>query len=473
MPDKIALDTSPLQCLTMYESRRCNEQPMTISKNKFFYDKEPNEEGWWLKTISTETINCAVEKVLLYQEIEGENFSTPLGIVSAAAGSYSHNHLTLIWDKTFTTVSEHKARNIENGTGTILTTGEKFRLHDEEKELEFHLVLNKRCFPPNQPCATKADAFDIIGQPMLYVYTTPVLDRKQKLNSLPAQIPSLKIDSNIDVIANFQYGRDQIIDQQNDLTRVLEIIQCDSRKATHERVVSTAQFNGWLAASMVQLPRCTKLSAFGKTVLAISCKEKEVIFNAEVTSCGPQPKFEDYTINRAGWELVPYSPCYWAVGFVNFNDKPYAYSNGSWQLVQAKIVISQHTLAHSFRYDEIKNFDYTHQSNPAYNSAVLDSMNVLADIVATINDHSAGNFTPSHVPMTNKVLVSADGPSVYFDWIEQAKKYFFLAVLIISILIFLCLCVACGCCGILKKLCCFLCTPMTPPAERSAARLLV
>ncbi|EFX66080.1 hypothetical protein DAPPUDRAFT_263684 [Daphnia pulex] len=35
-------------------------------------------------------------------------------------------------------------------------------------------------------------------------------------------------------------------------------------------------------------------------------------------------------------------------------------------------------------------------------------MNVLADIVSTINDHSAGNFTPSHVPRTTNILVNAE-----------------------------------------------------------------
>ncbi|EFX67904.1 hypothetical protein DAPPUDRAFT_115033 [Daphnia pulex] len=47
VPDKIALETSPLECLTMYESRRCNEQPMTINDNKFFYDLSYlGSEGW-------------------------------------------------------------------------------------------------------------------------------------------------------------------------------------------------------------------------------------------------------------------------------------------------------------------------------------------------------------------------------------------------------------------------------------------
>ena len=38
VPEKVALDTSPMECWTMYESRRCNEQPMEITENKFVFD---------------------------------------------------------------------------------------------------------------------------------------------------------------------------------------------------------------------------------------------------------------------------------------------------------------------------------------------------------------------------------------------------------------------------------------------------
>ncbi|EFX66805.1 hypothetical protein DAPPUDRAFT_115996 [Daphnia pulex] len=218
---------------------------------------------------------------------------------------------------------------------------------------------------------------------------------------------------NVDVIANMQFIKDQLIDYSNDLVRVIETLQCDSRKAMHERVISTAQYNGWLAASMVSLPKCTKHTAYGKTALAISCKANEVDFSVELSACGPQPKYKNFTINRDGWELVTFTPCYWTTGFVNFNDKPYGYRNKTWYPIEAKIVVPQQTLAHSFRYDEVRYFDYLHQTNPAYNKMVLDSMNVLAEIVATINDHSSGNFSSSHVPRKNNVLIAAPDISDY------------------------------------------------------------
>ena len=53
-------------------------------------------------------------------------------------------------------------------------------------------------------------------------------------------------------------------------------------------------------------------------------------------------------------------------------------------------------------------------------------MNVLADIVSTFNDHSAENFTPSHVPRTNKIRFSVQGStkSNFPEWILKNMKIF-------------------------------------------------
>ena len=470
VPDKIALETSPMECWTMYESRRCNDNPMTISENKFVFDQEPAEDGWWLSTIVSETVNCVVEKVQLYQEDEGHSFPTPLGTASASAGSLSHNHITLVWDKSFTQQSKPKAHLLESGAGTLMPFGSsnKLRLHDVSKELEFHLVRNKRCLPPLVDCSSKVDAYDVIGQPKLFLIITTKVNHSA--TNATFKSPQLfKTAGNIDILANIQYIKDQLIDHANDLVRVIDTLQCQSRKAVHDRVISTAQFNGWLAASMVQLPQCTKLSAYGKTALAISCKKMSVDFSVQVTACGPQPRYKDFTINRDGWELVPFSPCYWTTGFVNFNDRPYGYRNGTWFPIEAKIVIPQQTLAHSFRYEEVRYFDYVHQTNPAYNDMVLDGMNVLADIVASINDHSSGNFTSSHLPRTNNVLLAAQDISVYPEWIQSFKFYFLIVVAIIVVLIFLRLCIACGFFSLLKELCCVYRVPSRNAGYRSRA----
>ena len=89
---------------------------------------------------------------------------------------------------------------------------------------------------------------------------------------------------------------------------------------------------------MLDLPLCAKLRAFGKPAVLITCKAQNVAFEIKMTSCGPQPRFGNFTINLDGWELVSFAPCYWTKGIVNFNNKPYGYRNNTWVPIKAKIV---------------------------------------------------------------------------------------------------------------------------------------
>ncbi|KZR97069.1 Uncharacterized protein APZ42_008261, partial [Daphnia magna] len=80
------------------------------------------------------------------------------------------------------------------------------------------------------------------------------------------------------------------------LARMLQTIECDVHKAKNERAIITAQYNGWLAASLLKLPRFAKLQAFGQTAVVIQCKAVNATFETVITPCGPQPKFNNYTI---------------------------------------------------------------------------------------------------------------------------------------------------------------------------------
>ena len=130
-----------------------------------------------------------------------------------------------------------------------------------------------------------------------------------------------------------------------------------------------------------------------------------------MTSCGTQSKFQNSTINLDGWELVNYSPCYWAHGFVNFNNKPYAYRNNTWQPIEASVILPEQSLAHSFRYEDVKFLDYNHQSNPAYRDSTMDHMNIMADIAAAMNEHVSNEFPNTHTnpdtPRVDNVLITS------------------------------------------------------------------
>ncbi|KAK4028563.1 hypothetical protein OUZ56_021568 [Daphnia magna] len=115
-------------------------------------------------------------------------------------------------------------------------------------------------------------------------------------------------------------------------------------------------------------------------------------------TCGPQPKCNNYTINLDGWELVKYSPCYWTNGIAHFNVKPNVFRNNTWKRVDAYMVLPEQTLPHSFRYDDVKFFDYEQRTNPAYNDNLLNHMNVMADIVAAMNEHPLTGLSLNHQP---------------------------------------------------------------------------
>ncbi|KZR97108.1 Uncharacterized protein APZ42_008202, partial [Daphnia magna] len=123
--------------------------------------------GYWMRTVEWETLNCALEQVQLFQQVEDEDFPTPMGKASAPAGTLSHNHLTLVWDTTYTHKIQHELRTVEFGTGTLMmkTENEKyFRLLDDDRQLDFHLTLQPPCTPNQRNCNNRTTTSKIVDQ---------------------------------------------------------------------------------------------------------------------------------------------------------------------------------------------------------------------------------------------------------------------------------------------------------------------
>ncbi|XP_032798015.2 uncharacterized protein LOC116934643 [Daphnia magna] len=453
VPDKISIDTTPTECYDMINNKRCGEHHMTLSDNKYVFGRDPEIVGYWLQTIDSEILNCVLEQVQLYQQMEDEDFSTPIGKASAKSGNLSHNHLTLVWDKTYTQKSQHTLRIVESGTGTLtkkLGDEKYFRLLDDRRQLDFHLTPQPPCVPTQQHCSNRTTVFNIVGQSKLSLVTAAIME---KFPPITVETPAPSSAEDLDKAANKQYIQDRVTDRENELVRMIQRLECDARKAKHERAIAAAQYNGWLAASHLKLPQCTKLQAFGQTAVVVKCNSVNVTFETVITSCGPQPKFNIYTINLDGWELVKYSPCYWTNGFVNFNDKPYAFRNNTWKRVDANMVLPEQTLAHSFRYDDVKFFDYEHRTNPAYNDNLLNHMNVMADIVAAMNEHPPTEFSLNHQPSASSVLVTAAGVIHYTSWWETIKMWFFISIFCILGLVILRICCWLGIFRFIRKFC--------------------
>ncbi|KZR97791.1 Uncharacterized protein APZ42_007137, partial [Daphnia magna] len=103
-------------------------------------------------------------------------------------------------------------------------------------------------------------------------------------------------------------------------------------------------------------------------------------------------------------------------------------------------VLPERTLAHSFRYEDVKAFDYDHRSNPAYNDNLLNHMNVVADIVAAMNEQSPADFPSNHRPHAADVLLTAAGVERYTSWWEVIIISLVVTVIFILVLIVLRIC---------------------------------
>ncbi|KAK4017791.1 hypothetical protein OUZ56_033597 [Daphnia magna] len=120
VPEKIPIDTTASEFYKMIYTKKCEGYEMTLSDEKYVFSHEPRSDGYWMRTVDWETLNCALEQVQLFQQVEVEDFPTPIGKASATAGTLSHNHLTLVWDTAYTHKIQHELRPVESGIGNLM-----------------------------------------------------------------------------------------------------------------------------------------------------------------------------------------------------------------------------------------------------------------------------------------------------------------------------------------------------------------
>ncbi len=159
------------------------------------------------------------------------------------------------------------------------------------------------------------------------------------------------IRATINSAAHTQYSADRTLDGVNGVARELRTLQCENRELAHKNAITAAQHSGWLAASYLDLPLCSKLIATEESISVHKCFPTNVTFSTDFTKCGPQPRSENYTIDIEGWELMPYNPCYWHKNFVNINGRAHSYKNGSWIAVIPDIIVQGNNLIDDLPYE--------------------------------------------------------------------------------------------------------------------------
>ncbi|KAK4021792.1 hypothetical protein OUZ56_003701 [Daphnia magna] len=94
------------------------------------------------------------------------------------------------------------------------------------------------------------------------------------------------------------------------MAREIRALKCENRVLAHKTAIATVQHSEWLAASYPNLPPCSKLIATGESISVYQCSPKNSTITTKITSCGPQPKLGDCTLDTEGWELTPHNPFY-------------------------------------------------------------------------------------------------------------------------------------------------------------------
>ncbi len=101
------------------------------------------------------------------------------------------------------------------------------------------------------------------------------------------------------------------------------------------------------------------------------------------------------------------------MGTVNFNDRLHSYRIHTWEPVETSLVVPQRDFADAFRYTDVKFFEYQQKAIPAYADTQSSPMDIIADLTASINEHSAKGSTQDTTIGASIVIVA----TVLFIWI--------------------------------------------------------
>jgi hypothetical protein len=160
------------------------------------------------------------------------------------------------------------------------------------------------------------------------------------------------------------------------------------------QAVTLSQTNGILAASLLELPSCSRLQGLGQSLLLQECDKKQVVVTAKETKCGYQPittyNNKNFTIGTDGWSIHPFSNCFWKSNLINLNGKSYHwehnYTHGEWMEQPPTIHTPNLKLVSVFDELPLKDFDYALKGHPAHSTTDLERLNVLNELIGRIEE---------------------------------------------------------------------------------------
>jgi hypothetical protein len=86
-----------------------------------------------------------------------------------------------------------------------------------------------------------------------------------------------------------QYKQNLEIQHENELAKEIRQMYCQVSVLRRLQAVTLSQTNGLLAASVLELPTCSRLQGLGQSLLLQECERVQVFVTATETRCGYQP----------------------------------------------------------------------------------------------------------------------------------------------------------------------------------------
>ncbi|KAI9558368.1 hypothetical protein GHT06_015135 [Daphnia sinensis] len=359
---RVPIEVTAHECEKIRDSRSCHDKSMDyLGNNKWSFERVPNVQGSWLQVTADQLINCRLEEVTLETECANCTISSPIGdIPGGINGSVFHNLVTIVWKESL--------REIQH---------EIERIRDIEQQLDFVYNTTNQKY-----CNSSEHGYkQVIGMENVILRLHPLTDT----DAHPSKPLKEDLEKIADIIraeisgaAHSQYARDRTTDGINGVAREIRALQCENRLLAHKTAIATAQHSGWLAASYLNLPICTSINA------------------PQLTSCGPEPKLGDYTLDTEGWELAPYNPCYWHKNYVNINGRAYFYKNSSWHPIVPGVIIQGHSLINTLPYEIDKLLALS--LHPALTPHPMSTSAAIAEIIAAVKEeHSIDLGNPFHL----------------------------------------------------------------------------
>jgi hypothetical protein len=230
-----------------------------------------------------------------------------------------------------------------------------------------------------------------------------------------------------------QYLLGRITEQENMLAKEARQLYCSMTTNSKLNLVTMAQSNGLLAASILMPGRsCAKLTGMGEVILLQQCKVETVSLTYKKTKCGNEPLVLDsdnppLTISRDGLATYPFSECFWPTGIVNINGKPHELKNNTWVLRKPTLHIKHLKLVETFPEIEDKTFDYILNPRQMFENKGVEGNNVLAELISRIYQTETKSLDP--------VVMSESSTSNFWDisgWMSKLKVIIFSVIGIIG-----------------------------------------